>query len=72
MENIDELKKESIFKNVDEFNRTIIEKESIEDQIERIKIDMRFMIKENNRIIKLLEFDLININSYIQEFNQTT
>jgi len=74
MENIDELKKESVFKNVDKFelDRTIIEKESIEDQIERIKIDMHFMIKENNRTIKMLETDLIQINSYIEKLNQTT
>jgi hypothetical protein len=74
MENIDELKKENIFKDLDKFqlDRTILEKESIEDQIERIKIDMHFMIKENNRTIKMLETDLIQINSYIEELNQTT
>jgi hypothetical protein len=74
METIGEFKKESVFENVDKFqlDRTILEKEAIEDQIERIKIDIHFMLRENNRTIKMLEIDLIQINSYIEELNQTT
>lgn len=52
-----------------ELDRLLIEQESTMDQLERIKIDMEYMIKENNRTIKLLELELINISSYIEKFN---
>jgi len=52
-----------------ELDRLLIEQESTLDQLERVKIDMAYMIKENNRTIKLLEFELMDIGSYIEKFN---